>query len=77
MPAMDPSDERRGLGVEGGRVTDLMRAMYAAIQEMRDGGIAEVELMETVERPDGLEHTISISIRTEVKHVIYNEPRYD
>ena len=42
---------------------DLAKAFYAAVGEVRDGGLGEIEVVECVERDDGSTYSLSITVR--------------
>lgn len=49
---------------------DPLAAMYAAVEQIRSGEIAEVVLDYTDSRPDGSEERLEITIRREVRKIV-------
>lgn len=54
-------------------IEPLLQLLYSAVTEIRDGGIAEIELDQTIDTPDG-ELNIAITVRRDPKPPIVVYP---
>lgn len=52
---------------------DLAGAFYAAVAEVRDGGLGEIEVCEHVERDDGTSYSLTITVRRTTSSEAYAE----